>query len=715
MTRLHPAATAARALVGLGAILVLAFASGCSGGQAPAPTPDPFAGLADRSDVAFRQGLEAYARGQYRDALTAFEQARTLSPNDDPNINQMIERTKAAMAPTPTPVPPTPTAVPVTPTATPVAMSNLVPDTDLGQRYFGKVSLAMVPGKDSDAPAATQFFFQDQVGLHIDGLKQHLRLPFMLRVFNSDTARLVAQVSSDDQSLSLASAAVVSAKAALSAAATTTASADSANSATPTTGNAATAATPASAPTLVHFWDTYVWYHQGGEEPGRYHLELYANGILTNTFDYTVGTVPIPTPTEVPQPVFEPTVAPTLEEVPPPPPVVATKPVTAPAAAPAAPQPTREPTPIPSPTAIPTPATATGITIGGLPAGLDVNPDTGRVFIADGSGVIWANDPSRPHTFNRPVNLGNLPVDLAVDSSTGYVFVSARNESAVVVLDPSGRRLSSIPMPGNPGDLQVDSDLGLVYVALPDRQALGVLDGRGGRMLRTIEGLPQITSLALDPVRHQLYVTHLAGQLSVIDVPSSQVVARLTLTGVGLQSVAASRGMAYAINTATHELAVVEPLSQSITRYVLPVEPSAVAASEDSGTVYVLSSKPNSVMRLDPTSGTIVGQVSLGDRGGRFGISTSSTGAFQGLRSRMVLDRADESLYVSLPEMGALSIVANDLFPSLSRDVPWVQVPEAPVLAATIPGVVRPGAPPLPDQPAPVSAQAPIETTEEAN
>ena len=740
MTRLHPAAKAARVLVGFGAILVLAFASGCSGSQAPAPTPDPFAGLADRSDVAFRQGLEAYARGQYRDALTAFEQARTLSPTDDPNINQMIERTKAAMAPTPTPVPPTPTAVPVTPTATPVAMSNLVPDTDLGQRYFGKVTLAMVPGRDSDAPAATQFFFQDQIGLHIDGLKQHLRLPFMLRIFKADPAQLVAQVSSDEQTPSVAPAAIDSAKAALIAAATATASAGgapdpgarmqaamalaaaagSANSSAPGMSNAASGASGSS---LVKFWDTYVWYHQGGEEPGRYRLELYANGILTNVFDYTVGTVPIPTPTEVPQPTVaptseptsEPTVAPTFEEAPAPP--VTTRPVTsAPSKPAAAPQPTREPTPIPSPTAIPTPATATGITIGGLPAGLDVNPNTGRVFIADGSGVIWANDPGRPHNFNRPVNLGNLPVDLAVDGSTGYVFVSARNESAVVVLDASGRRLSSIPMPGTPGDLQVDSDLGLVYVALPDRQALGVVDGRGGRMLRTIEGLPQITSLAIDPVRHQLYATHLAGQMTVIDVPSSQIVARLTLTGVGLESVAASRGLAYAINTATHELAVVEPLSQSVSRYVLPLEPSAVAASEDSGTVYVLSSKPNTVMRLDPTSGTIVGQVSLGDRGGRFGISTSSTSAFQSLRSRMVLDRADESLYVSLPEMGMLSIVPNDLFPSLSADVPWVQVPEAPIVAATIPGVVRPGAPPLPDQPAPVSAQAPIETTtEEAN
>src|SRR3981081_2210584 len=129
---------------------------------------------------------------------TGFDRARVLSPTGDPRITQMIERSRAALAPTPTPVPPTPTSVPVVPTATPVAIAHQAADSELGRRYFGNVTLAMVPGKDTDAPAATQFFFQDQVGLRIEGLKQHLRLPFTLRVFNTDTTRLVAEVQSDD-------------------------------------------------------------------------------------------------------------------------------------------------------------------------------------------------------------------------------------------------------------------------------------------------------------------------------------------------------------------------------------------------------------------------------------------------------------------------------------------------------------------------------------
>jgi DNA-binding beta-propeller fold protein YncE len=720
-TRLYSAATAARvsrALVGFGAaILLAAVASGCVGSAAPSPTPDPFAGLADRSDQAFRQGLEAYGQGQYRDALTSFELARTLSPTGDTRIDQMIARSRGALAPTPTPVPATPTEVPAIPTATPVAMSSLTPDGELGRRYFGQVTLAMVPGRDSDAPAATQFFYQDQIGLHIEGLKQRLRLPFTMRVFNTDSGRPVAEVQSEDNATVVPTpvAQGLDLKSSLDAqlAMLTRAGAGNAAAAAGTLANAVASGTPTPQEgRLARFWDTYVWYHKGGEEPGRYRLELYANGILTHNFDYSVGTVPAPLAEPTLAPAIEPTATlPTVQTIDlAPPPVVDTRPTRsgpASAAAPAAPaQPTAMPTAIPTATPVPTPATAGSTTIGGVPAGIDVNPRDGRVFIADGSGVVWTTDPQNPARFNRPVNLGRLPVDLAIDRNTGYVFISARNESSVVVMDGSGRRLSSIAMPVAPGDLQVDSDLGLVYVVLPERQALGVIDGRAGRLLRTIEGLPQVTSLAMDPVRHMLYASHLAGQVTIIDVRSSQVTARLTVTGVGLAGVATSRGLAYAVNTATHELAVIEPVSLTVSRYVLPAEPAAVAASEDSGSVYVLGSRPNTILRIDPTDGTQVGSVILPDRSGRFGVGLVNQGNFQGLRARMVLNSADESLYVTLPEAGSLSMVPTGMFPPLAQSIPWVETPETPVFA-NIPGVTRPAAPADPDQPAPaVRAQA---------
>ena len=708
--------TRLRALVGCGALFVLVvLASGCMSSQAPAPTPDPFAGLADRSDQAFRQGLEAYGEGQYREALASFEQARTLSPTADPRIDQMIERTKAAMAPTATPVPPTPTAVPVTPTATPVAMSTLTPDADLGQRYFGKVNLATVPGKNTDAPAATQFFFQDQIGLHIDGLKNHLRLPFTLRVFNTDTGRIVAEASSDD----------ASAKASTSASATATASPTAASVATGLNAAAtppATAGAAAQPFKVVQFWDSYVWYHHGGEEPGRYRLELYANGVLTNSFDYVVGTVPVPTPSpevKAAEPALEaPTTAPVEPIAPPPPPA----PVVTPRPAPVAPapvvQPTQPPvpTPVPSPTPIPTPAKAYTTQVGGVAAGLDVDSAAGRFYLADSSGVIWTTDAQtgqeRP-SLGAPISIGaRSPVDMTVDQGTGYLYLSARvcapaAPGCVVAIDGrnGGSLLRSISLPGTPGDLRVDSELGLLYVAVPERQALVEVDVRGGNVLRTINGLPQITSLTLDSARHTLYAAHLGGQVTVVDVPSGQVTERASMTGAGLTSVATSRGLVYGVNTATHELAVLEPMSQAVAHYPLSQEPAAVAAAEDSGAVYVLSSRSDVILQLDPTSGDELGRVLVASRSGHLGLGTTSD--LQTLRPRLVLDPATDTLYASLPEQGQLAAVTGDEFPLMARTIPYVEAPDQP-LVASIPGVVWPGGGTGPAQPAPIlRAQAP--------
>jgi hypothetical protein len=189
----------------------------------------------------------------------------------------------------------------------------------------------------------------------------------------------------------------------------------------------------------------------------------------------------------------------------------------------------------------------------------------------------------------------------------------------------------------------------------------------------------------------------------MIDVRSNQVMGRMSATGVGLASVASGRGLAYAINTASHELAVIEPLAQTVKRFALPGEPAAVAASENSGSVYVLTSHPNVILRLDPNDGIELGRVLLPDRSGRYGLqpNASDQSHFQGLRARMVLNAPDESVYVTLPEAGSLAVVPTGLFPPLARDIVWVETPDA-WNVASIPGVMRPAAPDLPSQPAPV-------------
>lgn len=653
----------------------------CTSGPPPEPaaTPDPYSGLVERAHQAYDQGAALYDKGQYREALNAFERSKTFNPVADPRTDQMIAQSRLALTPTPSPIPPTLT---LAPTMAPVGPNPLTPAPDAGVLAFGDVFLAVVPSQDSMPPATREFSYQDQVGLYIGALGQRLRVPFTLRIFDLDSRSLVAEARSEGDGTPTAG---------------TPSPTRSFNPqvGTPTLGPGttplATATPDAGRYPVVRFFDKFVWYHNGGERPGHYRAELYAGDSLTNVLDYVVGTVRAVTPEatappETATPVAEPTEPIAVERIAPVVTLAAAPP--APTTRQSPPAPTTEPPPPTAtlvPTATATPATAIDALTGGLPAGLDVDGATGRAYIADGSGVVWTADQQRP-TLDRPFNVGCpravacpalsqwLPTGLAVDQTTGLLYVAARSksESAIVVLDgPTGRRVAEIPLAVPPTDVRLDAELGLLYVVLPARQALATVDIRAGRVVRVTNGLREVTGMALDADRHQLYLTELTGLLSTVDGASGQITGRLGLGAAGVSGVATARGLVYAINTAGRTLLVVNPGSGEMASYGVGDQPDAVAAGEQSGSVYVLSSKPNAIMRLDPTDGSEVGRVLLSDRGGRSGVQPNR-GDVGSQRSHISINAQDETLYVTFPEAGTLSIVPPDLFQPLSREIPYL-------------------------------------------
>jgi DNA-binding beta-propeller fold protein YncE len=173
--------------------------------------------------------------------------------------------------------------------------------------------------------------------------------------------------------------------------------------------------------------------------------------------------------------------------------------------------------------------------------------------------------------------------------------------------------------------------------------------------------------MAVDPDRHMLYAVHLGGDMTIVDTATSRVIDRLPLTGVGLSGVATARGLAYAVNTATHQLAVVEPRSRGVIRYMLSDEPAAVAASEESGSVYVLGSRNQAIIRIDPTDGSEVGRVLLSGRPGHSGLTPADV---LGLRPRLVINQSDETAFATMPEAGSLVAASNSTFPALAREIP---------------------------------------------
>src|SRR5258708_21855622 len=81
--------------------VMLGAASACAPGNPPPAPNDAFATVTQQADEAYQRGLELYNRGEYRQALDAFEQAQLLSPTRDERVADMIERLRVQLSPTP--------------------------------------------------------------------------------------------------------------------------------------------------------------------------------------------------------------------------------------------------------------------------------------------------------------------------------------------------------------------------------------------------------------------------------------------------------------------------------------------------------------------------------------------------------------------------------------------------------------------------------------
>jgi DNA-binding beta-propeller fold protein YncE len=461
----------------------------------------------------------------------------------------------------------------------------------------------------------TQFSHQDQIGLYVELLDQRLRMSFAVRVFDADTGRLVKDARSD----------------------------------------------------AVHrFPGKLVWYHEGVEPPGRYRAELlYSDDtggmadVLTHVFEYGVGTTPVPIPTLMP--IASPTslAVPTPMPIPmavPPPVSEPSNPTVRLAVAtppPVAVQPTSTPRPLP------TSVSATTLFVIAGPAALDVVEPLDQLIIADRSGLVWSLDHGQP-ALKRPFSVSGDPVGLAADAANNRLYVAVRAQPAVVTVDAtSGKQLASTPLSGDPGDVRLDPGLGLLHVLVPERDLLETIDVATFKVVRSTPGLAQVTGISLDLETHAVYLSHLGGQLSVVEGQTGSVLRRVGLSAEGLAGVVAAHGRVFGINTPARELLEVDPSMTGVSHLALAAEPVCIVVGPQTGLVYVLDAASNAIVRIDPATGAELGRVQVADDGAA--ISSQLLPDALWLRPRMVVSSADERVYLIEPDGATLALLPSQL------------------------------------------------------
>jgi YVTN family beta-propeller protein len=182
------------------------------------------------------------------------------------------------------------------------------------------------------------------------------------------------------------------------------------------------------------------------------------------------------------------------------------------------------------------------VKVGDEPEGVTVRPDQRLVYVAcEGANQVFAVDREKLTVVAR-IDTPARPRAIAFTPDGVSAFISTENGGALVVFNPTTNTViatqkfekdPSNPVPPRPMGLAVTSDDRLLFVSLGRAKAIAVMgvgDGWKVRMIRDVGARPWGIAVSAD--NKTLYSANgSSGDISVIDIPSEKIVARIPVGG----------------------------------------------------------------------------------------------------------------------------------------------------------------------------------------
>ena len=297
-----------------------------------------------------------------------------------------------------------------------------------------------------------------------------------------------------------------------------------------------------------------------------------------------------------------------------------------------------------------------------------------RVKSADAAGNASVSPQYTLSTTDNPPTVegtaalptGARPYNLAVNPNTGRVYVANEYLNSLSVLDGlTGTTVATVAVGTNPRGVAVDTGANLVYVANYGSDNVSVVDGASNAVLRTIavgDG-PMSVWIDVHPTtgKVSVLVVNLLGRtLSVID-PASSAVTAISGLGTGPTGIAgnAETRRAYVANYNNNNVSIVNLDTRSIVGTIgVGSGPRGVSVNPKSNRVYVANGFGNSLSVINGATNTVVKTVALGTGASPFGVAVSpATGRVYvsnaGPDTLTVLEGKNDALtVVSSPKVG---------------------------------------------------------------
>jgi len=160
---------------------------------------------------------------------------------------------------------------------------------------------------------------------------------------------------------------------------------------------------------------------------------------------------------------------------------------------------------------LPQPPCAPGFPAGSHPVGVDVNPTTNQVYVADiGANQLWVMDGAAPWGCLPPIAVGTRPTDVAYNPVNNHIYVANGGSSDVTVIDATTFAVvnPSLAVGSGPWGVAVNATTNRVYVTNGKGNSVSVIDGSTDTVVETVAVGNAPGGVAVNPVTNLIFVTN---------------------------------------------------------------------------------------------------------------------------------------------------------------------------------------------------------------
>jgi YVTN family beta-propeller protein len=247
-----------------------------------------------------------------------------------------------------------------------------------------------------------------------------------------------------------------------------------------------------------------------------------------------------------------------------------------------------------------------GIDVNTFPVGIAVNPNTGKVYVANEFSNTVSVIDAETDKVKSTINAGDFPYGMDTNPLNNRVYVTNRGSNTVSVIDGSiDSKLLDISVGKSPVGIAVNPTANWIYVTNLDDGTLSVIDGITNGVIDTVPVGRAPYSVAVNPLTNTLYVSDIVTDtVSVINGETNNITDKITVgkrpTGLTIDITKGSNKL-YVANYDSNSISVIDTTSNEVINNITSFGESPVGIAIDSlsNKLYISNIASNTVSVID--------------------------------------------------------------------------------------------------------------------